>query len=529
MRFRVQFDNYLFKLSLFMKKIIGFLLVTLLSAIVTEANAQNFDPVKEYWRADANRDHRIDISDIVTMINWIAEGKTYEDRESANIHQWRDSLRYVWFPDVNKDNTVNISDIVAAINIVASGKGSGTFDCAVDDGYCPNSNHPHAIDLGIGVPVSCCNLGASYPDEHGGYYAWGETEEDPNTYRSYHVNNYPYFLYHDYQNGKSFNECWLIKETIINLTDYDGPHKKWGNLWTLPTPQLAKAIVDKCSVEYTQLYGKDGMKVTGPNGKSVFLPASGKSSYSEYLTMEALKGGFFWTSERWGEWATSLMYDPKVSEIKIANAKGSNFFPFQAWTATSIRPSYLDLSIYPSCPDNNHPHSIDLGLPSGLHWACCNVGADSPSHAGDYYRWGSTKHGIDLNEYSFPRDYDDIASTDCDVANVKWQNGWKMPTKDEMQELKDNCTFLTGYLNGEICAMVTGPNGNHIFLNYTGHYFYGVESYGSYGQYFSSTKKNGMLIYLMSVFLNTYGETRFNIGSEYGDYGTPVRPVRYYY
>lgn len=43
-----------------------------------------------------------------------------------------------------------------------------------------------------------------------------------------------------------------------------------------------------------------------------------------------------------------------------------------------------------TCPDNNHPHAIDLGLPSGTKWCCCNVGASTPEGYGGYYAWGET-------------------------------------------------------------------------------------------------------------------------------------------
>ena len=46
---------------------------------------------------------------------------------------------------------------------------------------------------------------------------------------------------------------------------------------------------------------------------------------------------------------------------------------------------------YDLCPDNNHPHMIDLCLPSGLKWACCNVGATEPFEKGGYFAWGETK------------------------------------------------------------------------------------------------------------------------------------------
>ena len=46
--------------------------------------------------------------------------------------------------------------------------------------------------------------------------------------------------------------------------------------------------------------------------------------------------------------------------------------------------------IAPSCPDENHPHAIDLGLPSGTKWACFNIGASHPEESGDFYAWGET-------------------------------------------------------------------------------------------------------------------------------------------
>ena len=74
---------------------------------------------------------------------------------------------------MNSDGNTDISDVVSVINIMA---GNGT-DEAVKAGMCPDTNHPHAIDLGIGVKFACCNVGASAPWEYGGYYSLGETEE----------------------------------------------------------------------------------------------------------------------------------------------------------------------------------------------------------------------------------------------------------------------------------------------------------------------------------------------------------------
>jgi len=103
-----------------------------------------------------------------------------------------------------------------------------------------------------------------------------------------------------------------------------------------------------------------------------------------------------------------------------------------------------------SCPDDNHPHMIDLGLSSGTKWACCNVGANKPEGNGDYYAWGetqtkskynwSTYTHCDGSEENCHNIGSDIAGTRYDVAHVKWGGSWVMPSRDQIKELKDNCT-----------------------------------------------------------------------------------------
>ncbi len=111
-----------------------------------------------------------------------------------------------------------------------------------------------------------------------------------------------------------------------------------------------------------------------------------------------------------------------------------------------------------SCPDGNHPHLIDLGLPSGTKWSCCNVGANIPESAGGYYAWGETET---KSNYSYPTySHCDgkigtchnlgscISGTKYDVAHVKWGGNWQMPTKEQCQELLDNCSHKWTSVNG---------------------------------------------------------------------------------
>ena len=65
-------------------------------------------------------------------------------------------------------------------------------------------------------------------------------------------------------------------------------------------------------------------------------------------------------------------------------ARGSAYYMQATWDGSTLNFSNE------FCPDGNHPHAIDLGLPSGTKWACCNIGANSPSECGDYFAWGET-------------------------------------------------------------------------------------------------------------------------------------------
>lgn len=133
---------------------------------------------------------------------------------------------------------------------------------------------------------------------------------------------------------------------------------------------------------------------------------------------------------------------------------------------------------YTSCPDGNHPHLIDLGLPSGTKWACCNVGANSPEQYGGYYAWGETveKSFYDWSNYihcdgssstchNIGRD---IAGTQYDVATANWGNPWVMPSREQIVELKNKCTSEWNTENDVYGMKLTGPNGASIFLPFAG-------------------------------------------------------------
>ena len=139
---------------------------------------------------------------------------------------------------------------------------------------------------------------------------------------------------------------------------------------------------------------------------------------------------------------------------------------------------------------------VDLGLPSGLKWATCNLGAENPEDFGVHYVWkGCQSLYCSCRQYGGYSSYlgSQIRSsigTD-DTATSEWGGNWRMPTKEECQELLDNCTWEWTTQNETMGYKVTGPNGQSIFLPAAGThgYSYGcsVERNMETGRYWSSS------------------------------------------
>ena len=175
---------------------------------------------------------------------------------------------------------------------------------------------------------------------------------------------------------------------------------------------------------------------------------------------------------------------------------------------------------------NGHEY-VDLGLPSGLKWATCNVGAKTPEQCGNYYAWGETKPKDEYtkaNSLTYNKQIDDISgNAQYDAATANWGGSWRMPTEEELEELEENCRWEWTTQNGVKGYKVTGPNGNSIFLPAAGcRYGSSLIDAGSYGGYWSSTPYD-------SYDYNAY-DLRFDSSSHSMDlssrlYGFSVRPV----
>lgn len=180
---------------------------------------------------------------------------------------------------------------------------------------------------------------------------------------------------------------------------------------------------------------------------------------------------------------------------------------------------------------------VDLGLK--VKWASWNIGSTSPEDPGDYFVWGQTEHGRDyssvgkqmVNKYLF---YTDIPSEELlsedDVAVVQWGEGWRIPSKEDYEELLANCTTEEATVNGIHGMYFKGPNGNKVFFPVLG--FMSGNRIGSIQQSIYLTRSFSKKAYNISYamfwdFSNTsYTCDLVDIQFGYQTIGMNVRPVR---
>ena len=190
---------------------------------------------------------------------------------------------------------------------------------------------------------------------------------------------------------------------------------------------------------------------------------------------------------------------------------------------------------------------VDLGLPSGLLWATCNVGAFSPEDYGDYFAWGETTpkdnygwstyqycngSSTTLTKYCTNADFGNNGYVDNlttllpedDAATANWGPDWRMPTYEEWQELYNNTTVTWTTQNGVSGRLFTAANGNSLFLPAAG-YRGGSSLYyaGSYGYYWSSSLYTDGPYY---AWYFTFNSGYPYMGYDIRGYGRSVRPVR---
>ena len=242
-------------------------------------------------KGDVNKDGKVDIADVTMVINHL--GKAY----SADA-------------DVNRDMKVSESDVNYIIKIILQ---SDTY------------NDPKAVDLGLSVKWSSMNVGASAPEEYGGYYAWGETEEKDNyTWQTY--------KFGDATSGGLTKYCLSSSygtadgKSVLESMD-DAARINEGYMWRIPTKDEMDELVEQCSWVPETLNDIPGYRVTGPSGKSIFMPFGGSKSKDMHYNLGDT--GYYWTSGLDGSSGAPALY--MYDDTK-------NYLGYARYMGLSIRP-----------------------------------------------------------------------------------------------------------------------------------------------------------------------------------------------
>ena len=348
------------------------------------------------------------------------------------------------------------------------------------------------VDLGLSVKWATCNLGAQHPGEVGDYYAWAEST--PHT--EWTEANY------------NFNFAPCDNDYVLDAK-YDAITVNWGNSWRMPTKEEIEELIDpnKCDWIWAENYensGNSGCLVTSKiNGNSIFLPA-GHSRLSK-------AAGNYWSSTG----------DPSVFKRPYNHSPWTIFFQNGIhYSAIGKCSDGLNIRGVVGRPNRFFPEDskidegetqkqgftvngrtgnhtyVDLGLPSKTLWATYNVGASMPHEYGEYYAWGETspKSYYDQSTYKFfignsdsgpyywaqyskyiwdsrhgkPDNILTLQAGD-DAATANWGSKWKMPSKEQAEELSYYCKWYEKSLtvNGKRILGWIGEsklNGNKIYL-----------------------------------------------------------------
>ncbi|MBR5170381.1 MAG: leucine-rich repeat protein [Muribaculaceae bacterium] len=213
--------------------------------------------LEDYPQGDVNHDNEVNIADVNALIDIILSG----GGDTSNA-------------DVNGDSEINIADVNALIDIILGG-GSSSQD---DHDY---------VDLGLpsGTLWATMNVGASSPEDYGDYFAWGETavKED------YQWSTYKWYDFDEFELTKYCYEDGL-KELV---PEDDAAYTNWGPSWRMPSLEQINELSDYCTWQQTTMNGVVGMLGTGPNGNTLFLPATGYHYYTVVEQTGVL--GLFWT------------------------------------------------------------------------------------------------------------------------------------------------------------------------------------------------------------------------------------------
>ena len=391
-----------------------------------------------------------------------------------------------------------------------------------------------AVDLGLSIKWANMNVGATAPEDYGDYFAWGETATKA---------TYDWSTYFDTNdNGNTFTKYTNKSGKTVLEQEDDAAHVNWGGGWRIPTMEEWQDLIDNSTWTWTTQNGVSGYKVTsnitGYTDKYIFLPAAG---YRDGNNLYGLGSrGYYWM--------------PSLNNSNLQYARYLYIHSGEDGLDNGINRCY-GISVRAISTSNGAgtgmgaAEAVDLGL--AVKWANMNVGATAPEDYGDYFAWGETapKATYDWSTYFDTNDNGNtftkytnksgktVLEQEDDAAHVNWGGGWRIPTKEEWQELIDSCTWTWTTQNGINGSKVTsnkeGYTDQFIFIPAAGYrsedglFWYNTKegdlyNAGSIAYYWASS------LYLpvsYAAWNMGFRSDRYDCYGYDRDMGQPVRPV----
>lgn len=183
----------------------------------------------------------------------------------------------------------------------------------------PDVAESEFVDLGLSVKWAKCNLGATTESAYGNYYAWGETTTKTNyTWESYKYsaeNNYYTLTKYVMNNSNYGYDGFKDGKYKIEASD-DAATVNKGAAYRMPTYDEYLEMLDNCTFANETVNGHNGLRVTGPNGNSIFLPCAGDRNGQNRGGVGDL--GNYWVGQTLNDDAYYISISRYNNEFKIS-------------------------------------------------------------------------------------------------------------------------------------------------------------------------------------------------------------------
>ncbi len=419
----------------------------------------------------------------------IVDSLTFDENNGAKIYGFEDLLNN--FNSLKVELSALKDEMTGLRSEIANLKDFMTNNLVSKDSL---FEHEYVdLELPSGLLWATTNVGAKREGEIGYYFAYGETVPKS----SYSTSNY---LYHGYD-AAQFKSNNIINSLNILTPEHDVATVFWGPEWMMPSSRDLDELVNFCDYKWAEVDGENGMLFTSrKNGKSIFLPGGGY--YNDKSKLGPTRGYYLSSTLGYSGISGTLFTHQDGAFVSTMNsAYGKSVRPVRRMTRDSI------------FHDNNDSLAggyqyVDLGLPSGTLWSNMNLMSNNVNDYGKMFAWGETESKLSSEMTEENSLWLNLTDEELLAEGVIDENGnltpkhdaatvirgdyWRIPTKEEFEELLENCTIeFVNIVAQPQRYKFTGKNGNsiEILINST---YWTATSDGQHLAYHTSISKDGI-------------------------------------